>query len=141
MKAILILAASLFSVVSYACPQLAGTYACNYDGQIEVTTINQGVQNGITYYEVDGDVILMDGQPKNFQEVDAVGYSVAQCNGNVAQLQTVADLIENGAVAGTMNTVSNITADAQGMTMQTMGEVNYGGQLYPINETVSCARQ
>lgn len=141
MKSILALGTLMISVASYACPQLAGTYACNYDGEVEMTTITQGVQNGVTYYVSDGETILMDGQSKSFQDEGAVGYYIAQCDGNTAQIQTVADMIENGAIVGNMDTTTDLTPSQTGVVMQTTGQVNYQGQVYPINESVECTRQ
>ncbi|MGE4132822.1 MAG: hypothetical protein AB7F86_14375 [Bdellovibrionales bacterium] len=101
---IFLLATLLFPALSYACPNLAGTYSCRYgifSKQIEVTQYDRG---GVTTYQVDGGgEISADGirhQTPNLHPLldrHARNYSyIANCSGDRLDFEGVADLVRGG---------------------------------------------
>jgi hypothetical protein len=55
--------ALIFSVQTYACPQLSGEYVCRYpDGNSEKIALSQTLDGNITVYNVNGSNIVADNK-------------------------------------------------------------------------------
>jgi len=65
-----------------ACPELSGRYSCESEGSRSSLIIGQTVKNGVTTYVIDGDDMIVDGQPHVNQKQDSTVTYQASCNEN-----------------------------------------------------------
>lgn len=141
MKSIIVLFVSIFSTVAMACPQLAGSYTCTYDdGTTETLTVEQGVDNGVNVFVVDGDVFYADGQAHPISTEELVGTYVATCVGNAVNANVNADMYQQGSKIGMIQADLSLSQVSPGfVTMGTNGNVVVDNQVYPITESATCS--
>lgn len=140
MKTISFIAALLVSTYAMACPQIAGTYTCDYGDGPEVLTIQQTVKSGVTEYLLDGDSYLADGQAYAYSDEGFSGTTTTACAGQTVSSAIVGDLLENGSAVGNLNVTVSYTPSATGLNSTSVGQLVYGGQTYPINDSISCTK-
>ncbi len=140
MKSVSFIIVFLMGSYALACPQLTGTYTCDYGNGPEMVTIEQNVKSGITEYVVDGAAYLADGQAYAESEEGFSGTTTTYCAGQTVSATIVGSLLENGAVVGDINVTTSYTPSATGIDNVSVGQLVYGGQTYPINDTVSCTK-
>lgn len=61
MKRVTLLALALVGTSAWACPNLAGNYICNVDGQMQSLMVRQDQANGVTTYYLNHDAVVANG--------------------------------------------------------------------------------
>lgn len=138
------LAASLFSVGAFACPNLAGNYTCTTSAGKNDVVITQRVDNGITYYSFNGEEFPADGLEYSFENQQLKnGNFSAWCSerGTVSVLNQNlrGDFYQNGNYAGLLDLNTHIYVHKNGLRLKYKGTLKYvTGALAEINEIAAC---
>lgn len=140
MKTVFFTAALFINTYAMACPQLAGTYTCDYGNGPEIMTVEQNVKGGITEYIIDGYVVLADGQAYPQNDESFSGTTTTSCVGQDVSQLIVGNLLENGTDVGDINVTSSFVTSSTGVNLVSVGEITYGDQTAPINETIACTK-
>ena len=141
----LVAIALVFSAQAWACPDLTGKYLCTYeDGSTENVEITQRVdEKGVTIYNYGGSDIPADNAAYPVPEDDTLKEATMRswCDGQTLQAQMIGKYYNRGAFFGdlTMNLV--ISLNGTGLSQVTTGVLKAQGTDYPMNSTVTCARQ
>lgn len=136
--------ALLFSFQAYACPDLAGSYTCNYqDGSSEVITLSQELKDGVTIYTHNGSQIPADNVA--YPVPDDVNLREATfrawCTDTVTlSANLVGKYFQEGAYFGDLNMTSAFTLDGTSLKQITTGTLKNQGGEYPLNSEMTCTR-
>lgn len=140
MKIIIALAAA-FSVQAFACPNLTGSYTCDYgNGQTEQMTISQEERNGVTFYKYNNDEFAADGTVYPLQDSAELkqGTFKAWCESTILKNQIMGKYYNNGSYFGDLDMTMDLTLNNGNLSQVAKGSLKSANGDYPINQTVTC---
>lgn len=135
--------AALFSVQAFACPNLTGSYTCNYgNGQSEQISVSQREANGITYYSYNNDEFAADGSVVPLQDSADLKQATfkAWCENTTLKNQIMGKYYNNGTYFGDLNMVIDITSANGNLQQNATGNLKGSQGDYPINNSVTCTK-
>jgi hypothetical protein len=140
---ILLISIFTFSASAFACPDLTGTFECNWgDGSNEVVTISQSMQNGVTTYLYNGFAVPADSMTYSLPDEEYMKNAVfsAWCeNTTILNIRLRGKLYENGSHIGDTDTTANFFKHGANLVTSTLGDFKgTDGTVQPINVTTTC---
>lgn len=144
------LAVSVFASSAFACPNLAGTFACPADqnNSASISYVSQSVQNGTTIYSIrttdtNGNVLtageyIADGVARPFPEGPS-GEMIPESYSCEADSAVRMNSNFSDPHVGQITMVEHFALDAQG-NMHLTADVNFG-PYPPQHEDKICTRQ
>ena len=143
-KSVMTILVAGLSAVAMACPNLSGTFECNYEGEIETMTVSQSVVNGVTHFNIDGDVLIADGNTHQMPNTDPAEQATyrANCAGAQVNMEFFSLLFDGGNKIGQVNGNGTMSLDGNSDLVQDIkGTVVIDGQgNFPIDQLMTCQR-
>ncbi len=133
----------LVSVNAYACPELTGSYTCTYqDGSSEVLSISQENKDGVTVYNYNGSMIPADNKVYPVPDDETLKQATfrAWCETATLKGNIVGKYYNNGALFGDLDMTLSLSLDGTSLKSVTTGALTNSGGTYPLDGSVTCAR-
>jgi hypothetical protein len=138
----LVALALVVSANAWACPDLTGTYTCQYqDGQTEVITLSQENKDGVVTYTYNNNASI---------PADNVAYPVpdgptlregtlrAWCEADTFKSQLVGKYYDQGVYFGDLTLNIDFAKVGNDLKQVNTGSVKNSASQYPINGEVVC---
>lgn len=140
----------LVGAQAFACPNLAGTYTCNYDGQVEALEMSQTETNGVTVYSMrnpndpndQGGSLPADNttyqleDSEQFKNATIRGY----CEGETFNIAQAGQYYDQGQHIGDIQAVTSMSLMNGNLLQATNGTFKTASGDYPINSQITCTR-
>lgn len=134
--------AFLVSVNAWAaCPELTGTYNCNYsDGSKETVTIKQENKDGIVIYDYNGSSVPADNQIRQIPDDQTIkqGTFRAWCDNESLKTQMLGKYYQDGQFFGDLTLNMDFTKVGTDLKATNTGFVKNSAGEYPLNSEVIC---
>lgn len=143
MRTIAALALMFSAASAFACPNLAGSFTCNYNGQKEVITVTQSMKGAVTVYMVNGSEIVADNQVRNIPDDESLKNATfrAWCDDTVTlKGQILGKYYNNGSYFGDLTADINFLLANGNLKQVTTGELKGANGNYPINNETVCTK-
>lgn len=136
---------SLFAAQAMACPNLTGSYTCNYqNGSSEVVSIAQEQKDGVTVYNYNGSGIPADNVIYQIPDDENLkqGTWRAWCDEgrDLLMAEILGKYYHEGSYAGDLTMNLEINLDGGNLKQVTAGQLVNEGGTYPFGETMVCTR-
>ncbi len=141
----LLVVLGLFTAQAFACPNLTGSYTCNYqDGSSEVVTVSQDQKDGVTVYNYNGSEMPADNQTYQIPDDENLkqGTWRAWCDAGseVLAAQILGKYYNQGSYAGDLTMNIAISLNGGNLQQVTNGQLVNSGGSHPFSETMVCNR-
>lgn len=124
-----------------ACPDLSGTYSCEYIKQSEIITVIQEMASGVQIYNIGGTPYIVDGEAHPFTDQDVSGVYTATCSDSAVKIDISiesydAEMNDFVRIDGQMN----FSSSPKGYVQVLMGMARYRNIRGPVYEVNSCKK-
>jgi len=132
----------LFSIRAFACPNLAGSYTCEFLGYPEDVTVSQQNKNSVIVYTANGYDVPADNQAYKVPDRKELKNATlrAWCNDDVAlNFQLLGVAWEDGAPYGDLTVDGTLSKSGKDLQPKMTGKiVKRDGSEQPFNPEVTC---
>ncbi len=141
--AALAMTAVVAPVVALAdCPDISGSYSCQFQGFQQAVNIAEAKANGVTAFQIDnGGEIYADGQPhqtnnlQSFLDTYCTNYNyTANCQAADVHVQGTADMKDG---SGKANFTTDLNEQNGGLAIG----INFQMPSQTVNATLNCVKQ
>ncbi len=138
----LILVGLMLSAPAFACPDLSGTFRCQYqDGSVETLTIAQDNKSGVEVYNYNGSEIAADNVTRVLPD-DAnlkSGTFRAWCDDNTTlKAELISEYWDNSRYIGDLTMNMFFTMENGSHKSKSTGVLKTGNGDHPIDSTTVC---
>lgn len=147
-SAVPLVIAALSPMPAGACPDLAGSYTCNDEGNTYPLGLKQEVQAGTTVYSFDGldnmrSSVAADGEIHKADDVASLRSSTLKgwCEGSSLKLERRGVFMDDGKDIGKLEMNFVVHMDGDVLVQGRTGFISVGGREVSVDATIRCERK